>query len=783
MSRIPQEAVAACGLTFDAVNEKVQCGTLKRYDATGIFSMTCWHGQVLFLVNIYTPGEQQCYIIAALEELLSMLLPHATVLQAYDIECVVDHSLDLFPILEPSQRNRVAFIINHMHAFRHGWHCQIVYCPRFRVGATLADHEDVERNWSRLRKLVPITRDAPINSVEKAITDVKQVISTSGALPASLELLCGLQDTHARLSREADNLYASLNIREAFPELANLDLPKDFLHTLLIACNLKGAVRKRAIASFQEWEELDRAVAGKKEPLGTKLYQATQRAISKRQPALHKLIDKYNALCAKLDTSCPVGCQIPLPSPLPTKLSELRNNPSLHENVWISPQQEVPQWLNDEDVRDGMQSLHLIDRCREEATRLNLERANLRSWLEEELAVINKAIVGHSQPSIALSLEERRTYLQHLCHRWAPQIQDQLLPYGLPPSRRPAHAPETACMRSAEAPHARPQANDCPAQASETLHCQATRTLPLPATMQAHDQFEVGSDMDIDSDSDVDRSFTDRAPDPCRVSEEGDVDPSAISDPEDAADLLGDEEEVEETTTLDDASIEIKWEAQPPRNLDCSLLHDLHKPNASRHRITGEFSHFAICGTLAGRLNGSGINAVAASLHTIFSGPTHDLPRARYKGADDMLQQFIAPKWYWAKPLWLLPIHRPVQQHWVFAAVDVTGQHIFFFDSLASRSGWRQDLRDVMALVTRMVALANRHGHPLHISMQEDPWSAYPMFEPGRAVQMNGYNCGLWVLCTLVAVIRGFDGAEIYETDIRAVRGLLADHIYTLPIT
>ncbi|KAF7371589.1 CxC1 domain-containing protein [Mycena venus] len=304
--RIPREAVEACESMFDATNEKVRRGTLKRYNASGIFSMTCRHGQVLFLVNIYTPGEQQCYIIAALEELLSMLPPHATVLQAYDIGCVVDHSLDLFPILEPSLRNRVAFIINHMHSYRHGWFCQIVYSPRFHDGATLADHEDVERNWSRSRKLIPITRgqwnsrricildqffiflneegqenlgswierqqeknletklrkalktylecrvpeaelrrqwedqklaqssarsyapvrvrreldkvallQAQIDGVEKAITDTKQAIAASGALPTSLALLRGLQDTHVRLSREADELYSSLDIRGA----------------------------------------------------------------------------------------------------------------------------------------------------------------------------------------------------------------------------------------------------------------------------------------------------------------------------------------------------------------------------------------------------------------------------------------------------------------------------------------------------------------------------------------------------------------------------------------
>ncbi|KAF7372471.1 hypothetical protein MVEN_00108700 [Mycena venus] len=68
---------------------------LKRYDASGVFVMTCHHGQVIFLCNVDTPGEQQQYIIAMLEEVFSMLPPHATVLQAYDVGCVTDHSLNL----------------------------------------------------------------------------------------------------------------------------------------------------------------------------------------------------------------------------------------------------------------------------------------------------------------------------------------------------------------------------------------------------------------------------------------------------------------------------------------------------------------------------------------------------------------------------------------------------------------------------------------------------------------------------------------------------------------
>jgi hypothetical protein len=84
-----------CGDTWTAANENKKTADPKRYDASGIFAMTCRHSQVLFLANIDTPGEQQHYLIALLEELKEHLPEAATVLQAYDIACVLARSINL----------------------------------------------------------------------------------------------------------------------------------------------------------------------------------------------------------------------------------------------------------------------------------------------------------------------------------------------------------------------------------------------------------------------------------------------------------------------------------------------------------------------------------------------------------------------------------------------------------------------------------------------------------------------------------------------------------------
>lgn len=109
-----------------------------------------------------------------------------------------------------------------------------------------------------------------IDTVETSILEVKTSIAGDNTAAAETHhILRSLQATHQALSDQAEALYASLNISNAFPELNRL--PLEFVRTLLIMRDLKMNIRKRAVGSFQEWETLDRAVSGRREPLG--MYQ------------------------------------------------------------------------------------------------------------------------------------------------------------------------------------------------------------------------------------------------------------------------------------------------------------------------------------------------------------------------------------------------------------------------------------------------------------------------------------------------------------------------------
>jgi Ulp1 protease family, C-terminal catalytic domain len=157
------------------------------------------------------------------------------------------------------------------------------------------------------------------------------------------------------------------------------------------------------------------------------------------------------------------------------------------------------------------------------------------------------------------------------------------------------------------------------------------------------------------------------------------------------------------------------------------------------------------------RLNNVCMNSGSALLQSWFSSPTmpssissaqcailstYDIVRIRYNASDEDLWRNIHKTSYWLRDIWVLPIHRvsPVE-HWVLCVIYLRSHELFVFDSFAARRPWRQDvkvprppnhhdltlthLQDIMCLVTRMVILANRYGHKLHLITED--WTARPV--------------------------------------------------------
>lgn len=78
---------------------------------------------------------------------------------------------------------------------------------------------------------------------------------------------------------------------------------------------------------------------------------------------------------------------------MPINLAALRDRSDLMEDVWISRrEEELPRWLADPNIRDGMRAMLKKDSCLWERRRLGRESDNLCRWLGTELAAVGLAI-------------------------------------------------------------------------------------------------------------------------------------------------------------------------------------------------------------------------------------------------------------------------------------------------------------------------------------------------------------------------------------------------------
>ncbi|EED85446.1 predicted protein [Postia placenta Mad-698-R] len=327
--KVPAHIVDECEKLYEAADEKKVKTSANQFDDTGVMALICHHD--IPIANVDTPGEQQKYAIVLLEHLFTFLPPNATIVALYDIGCVVDHSLKLYNILPVDIHQQLIFAISAMHAYGHQWACQIVYNPRLCEGLRLTDGEGVERLWARLRKLIPITRlsvrsryiwlidcQAKVISLDlrddlghwiaqrlchgvesREVSSLEELVRVGipkEELQGEWKQQCVAQTSiraHApvHLKKELDivlSLQADLDtVNKAIKttrtvlenDFGNVSL--EFMRLLLMAHDLKINIHKRTVGSFFEWDQLDQAVGGRHNPLGTKIHQQTRKAIVK----------------------------------------------------------------------------------------------------------------------------------------------------------------------------------------------------------------------------------------------------------------------------------------------------------------------------------------------------------------------------------------------------------------------------------------------------------------------------------------------------------------------
>jgi hypothetical protein len=130
-----------------------------------------------------------------------------------------------------------------------------------------------------------LTLQADLDYVSSVIKMAKSRLQT---FPNIVPMIKSLESTNMRLLRKVEDLYASLNIHDSFPELNGINI--ELVQTLLLARDLKINIRKRVIGSFFEWERLDQAVGRKNQVLGNEHSTMQLRALLKNNLQVQKCI-------------------------------------------------------------------------------------------------------------------------------------------------------------------------------------------------------------------------------------------------------------------------------------------------------------------------------------------------------------------------------------------------------------------------------------------------------------------------------------------------------------
>ncbi|TFK20686.1 hypothetical protein FA15DRAFT_759211 [Coprinopsis marcescibilis] len=589
-----------------------------------------------------------------------------------------------------------------------------------------------------------------------------------------------LEETADKMRDEVEKLYSSIHVEEIYPELDGIDLK--YVRKLLVVRDLKINIRKRAIGNMFEYDRLDQAAAGRHQALGTKIHQSIRSTIKARAPALQTAIRRFNKNCVELAAMNKPDWNIPTPSILPTSIEELRHDPVLLEDVWILPsKQEIPPWLGDSTVRQGIRGMLRQDRCLEEQLRLGWESDNLCRFFGCELRAIDLASLNDD--NILLRTELRRRCSQHLYLQtaWVTPLASAI--------RFAAHV-DSSLLGSAP-----------PFGLVWTAPLTPNKQRPQ-ATMELAD--DGATDEEDDDDQDDDRGEEDyNDEDKAGFNDIGETDTGQAL----LLDLFGEDPPTAErgpatatmspiswtpvdqlshdTTLIQDMerSLDSRPHSHPPEK--ARVVMDIRKPNRVRFQFT---SHEMGMLTSNSWLNDECVNGIAALLLECSPYPgsfglfsTHHLPMVQYDASDAEIWRQTRTTDYWKKSAWIFPIHLPIRRHWVLAIVYPNEQHILMFDSFGATRNLQQEVNSVVDFVGRLIRCARSRGLlDTGLAARKDSWLASPLV--CKAVQTNGYDCGVWVLMVISAIFRGYHLPCLDESRIPYFRYLLYQRVLRLPV-
>ncbi|KAJ7587929.1 hypothetical protein C8J56DRAFT_1049993 [Mycena floridula] len=608
-----------------------------------------------------------------------------------------------------------------------------------------------------------------VDGLEAVVDVAKKAMQAARSPKSALRLIASLKANQKELLSQVEELYSSLNVVAEFPELVGLDL--DYVKNILLAHDLKMSIRKRAVGTFWEWERLDQSVRGKHQTI----------AIAKRKPALMRAIARFNKLVRKLTKWSNIPASIPPPLPLPTDLQGLRDCQDLAQDVWITPSSDSgpgPRWLTDPNTRQGMQAMLKLDRCLEEQRRLNRESDNLLRSFGRELTALEVALRNPEYSHLASALEERRSHLWQLKPRWiTPSVSQSKFDYAISNARSTAMsiAGESLATELLWITTNIVSSLDLEAEAAEVIEAPAAET--FVADLLAVELFEHNSDCEeplVSGESDSDSGFD---------SDEGIVAHNHVFFDLELPQLsLPSWTKLKENCT--DPSLSEQCHNLEPNITDSDPCAPRGLPGTSIRLDRSEIQRLV---SSKGWLNSGCINSLAQLISHLLGDATKRysilssfiVPGA-VKDTDSSLWRTAKGAEYWEKDVWIIPVHREEEHHWVLAVIIPSQRAFYLFDSYAGgEQSWESDLSKLMVVVHRLTRLAQSHGHDLVVET-DGAWTATPLIN--EAIQTNGHDCGLWILAGISSVLRGYTRPGLSEKEMPQFRKLLLAQVHTLSL-
>src|SRR5260370_17223994 len=104
---------------------------------------------------MWTPGEQQFYVLSLLAKLFEHLPEMWTIGCLYDIGCQIDQALHKWDFFPSEWNSRLVWGVSIFHAYRHQWACQLWYHQWKNECWGLSDGEVCRQFWRGPFTLVP----------------------------------------------------------------------------------------------------------------------------------------------------------------------------------------------------------------------------------------------------------------------------------------------------------------------------------------------------------------------------------------------------------------------------------------------------------------------------------------------------------------------------------------------------------------------------------------------------------------------------------------------------